>query len=437
MRKKVYFVSSIIPDAVINEKFIGAIQKFIKERDGRFLLLKCRGIHISDVFDVDTYTTYEPYMISSFKFNSNLSAINFNIMPQQVNPLTGLDRFGIKGKSIIIASPKQALHVVPSKMGEIPHIIFSTGTVCSPKYKNNRIGKIAEQDNVLGGIIVEVQNNKIFHVRQVQWINDCFYDLSRKYTNKTISTASPAGLIMGDLHLGEEDQVAINATHEIIDLTKVKKVIMHDLISNRSISHHETTNVISRYQRKPHQKTLGAELEYAGHTLVNFVRRHRNLKCIVVKSNHDYHLERYLHEGRFVSDRFDCQIGAELFIQLSKENNPIEYWLKKQYSELNNMLFLKQDESYIICGNECGNHGDVGNSGARGSIKSIEISYGKSVIAHSHSPEIIRGIFRVGTNSLLRLSYNKGGSSWIQTDCLIYQNGGRTLINKINGDWKI
>lgn len=62
--------------------------------------------------------------------------------------------------------------------------------------------------------------------------------------------------------------------------------------------------------------------------------------------------------------------------------------------------------------------------------------------AHTHQPRIYRGAVSVGTSSLLRLSYNKGLSSWVQGVGIIYENGTFQLINIVqdkngNYNWKL
>ncbi len=86
---------------------------------------------------------------------------------------------------------------------------------------------------------------------------------------------------------------------------------------------------------------------------------------------------------------------------------------------------------------ELGAHGDKGANGARGSLLAMENAYGNSVSGHSHTPEILRGAWQVGTTSLLKLEYVKGPSSWMHTSCLVYPNGSRQLINAINGLWRL
>jgi hypothetical protein len=83
-------------------------------------------------------------------------------------------------------------------------------------------------------------------------------------------------------------------------------------------------------------------------------------------------------------------------------------------------------------------HGDKGPNGARGSLKNLRGVGVKSIIGHSHSPGISEGCYQVGTSSCLRLDYNAGPSGWLNTHCVLYANGKRSLINIIgNEGWRL
>jgi hypothetical protein len=61
----------------------------------------------------------------------------------------------------------------------------------------------------------------------------------------------------------------------------------------------------------------------------------------------------------------------------------------------------------------------------------------KSVIGHSHTPAIEEGCYQVGTSTKLSRGYTHGPSSWLNTHAIIYPNGKRTLINIIDGKWRL
>ena len=149
----------------------------------------------------------------------------------------------------------------------------------------------------------------------------------------------------------------------------------------------------------------------------------------------------------------DITEGNELINGLENENIDIkviptvidEYlfpdmkvlYVPEEYINDKSIKFLKQDESFKIKEIEVGQHGHHGSNGAKGNFNSFRKSYNKIILAHTHSPKIINGIYYVGTLSKLQLSYNKGCSSWLHANCLIYSNSSRQLIVWVGDKWKI
>jgi hypothetical protein len=61
----------------------------------------------------------------------------------------------------------------------------------------------------------------------------------------------------------------------------------------------------------------------------------------------------------------------------------------------------------------------------------------KTIAGDCHSPGIDEGAYRVGTSTLLKRGYNPGPSGWLNTHAIVYPNGKRTLVNIINGAWRL
>ena len=57
--------------------------------------------------------------------------------------------------------------------------------------------------------------------------------------------------------------------------------------------------------------------------------------------------------------------------------------------------------------------------------------------AHTHTPNILGDIFTVGHLSKSRHGYNKGPSTWIGCDGVIYKYGQKQLRLIIEGNWKV
>jgi len=55
---------------------------------------------------------------------------------------------------------------------------------------------------------------------------------------------------------------------------------------------------------------------------------------------------------------------------------------------------------------------------------------------HTHTAQIIDGLFVAGTMTRLRLDYVKGPSSWSHSLIVTYPNGKRTIVTCFNGKWR-
>lgn len=427
-----YIVSSIVEGAPINRGFFNALKLYCKKNNARLLLLWMKGVYKNDRFNQAEVKEFQPYLITNFKFNKNLEARDFLLSPLQMLPLTGLERFGSKKTSLIVASTKQMMTSVPRPKNETPHIIYSTGTISLPNYNPSRNGALAKQDNKLGALVVEVKSDKYFFIRNVEWINNCFVDLGKAYYEDKIKKVSTEAMVWGDLHLGEECPIALSATINQTKFFKPKNVFIHDLISFNSISHHNFGKYLSKTFVKENINTLEKELQYAKEQL-NSINKSISSDIIIVQSNHDDFLFTYCNSGEFIKDTPNAILGAKCFIQYSLGLNPIE-----SYMNMNDIKFLQRDQSYKVKDIECGIHGHNGSNGAKGSPQGFRKSYDKIILGHSHQPKILNDVYYVGTLSRLILSYNKGSSGWLHSNAVIYENGGRQLILWVESDqWKI
>jgi hypothetical protein len=435
---KRYFVSAIIAGADVNIEFMKSVKTYCQLNNAEIILIPMRGVKRKAGFAEEVLKEYSDYFVNDIRFNNNLRALDFCLSPEQVLPLTGLSRYGKKESSIILASPKQMLLSIPRKKESLSHIILSTGTICEPEYNNTKTGRMAAQDNVLGGLIVEIRNKDIFHIRHIQADKDNgFQDLDTYYkgiTEKKIVSEC----ISIEPHYGIEDDIAIQSIKEIINLTGCKRVLFHDILDCRSVNPHEQKSVSMKYYRSETQKTLENELNHLGRKLLDWNREFPKLELKIASSNHEQFIRRYLESGEFIADTHNTYLGCELLQAILRRENPVEYYLKSRFPKIKNLTFFKDDESFSIGGVELNAHGHYGANGSRGNPSSLENINGKSTSAHSHSPQIFRDVFVTGCACKLQQDYNsKSASSWLHGGVVQYQNGNRQLIIIINGKWKI
>ena len=443
-KHKRFIVTSIVEGAPINENFLSALKGYCRINDAQLVILWMKGIKKNDSFQLAILHSLKPYLATNFRFSEKLRAMDFQLSPQQINPLTGLDRYGQRESSLIIAHTKQFMNSIPRPKGNIPHTIWSTGTISEPFYASTRSGSIASQDNKLGALVVEIGRSEQFWIRPVQWINNQFVDLGVAYKpNGKTSHIKTKAIVLGDLHIGEEDQESLMTSIEQIKYFNPELTFIHDLCSFNSINHHDKHNYLNKVlNQKLQAVSLTAEITYLANTMdhLEYLTRATKTQFKVVHSNHDNFIEKWLNDGEFIKDRINAKTGAQCFIYSVDEKNPIQEMIKfyddgKGWS--NKYEFLKEDQQYLVEGFDCGSHGHNGPNGAPGTATNFARTHMKAVIGHSHSPRIEFDTYQVGTNSKLELSYNKGSSSWLHANCVIYEGGYIQMLTFIDKQWKL
>lgn len=427
-----FIISTIVQDCNINERFFSSLKTFAKVNKAQLILIPTNAHKLSEE------ELKNPYILTTSKhLNRNFLISALPINPDQIDPLSGLDRLSSNTKSVIFASTKQRLKSIPSPSETLPRVIMTPGAVTHPSTRLTKRGLISNRDHINGAIVVDVLSHREFHFRQVQADKlGSFIDLGKQYNSDgTVTNAKLEALIPGDYHCGFTDTIVREAILKVLNKYKPKHLILHDYFDGISVNHHIHDRILTR-AKFADMNDLTKELIFASNELKYLSEKVNNV--VLVKSNHDEFLDRWLDAAKYVSDERNHIIGLELALAKAKGSDPLEFGLKK-YNNFNNVKFLKTDESFKVSKKEieCGSHGHRGANGSRGSVVSLEKCYQNIVYGHSHSPEILRGAWVVGTSTHLKLGYNDGPSSWLQTMCFIYENGARQLINVINGHYVV
>src|SRR6056297_2711759 len=89
-----------------NHKQLDAYEKYAAMWNAEIIVVPIEGQYK----DQPLHDRLQQYTVANeMKLNDNLSIRDFNVRAQQINPLTGLRRFG---NSMIVGSPKQHLEYV-------------------------------------------------------------------------------------------------------------------------------------------------------------------------------------------------------------------------------------------------------------------------------------------------------------------------------------
>ncbi|HEY5234909.1 MAG TPA: hypothetical protein VIJ14_01925, partial [Rhabdochlamydiaceae bacterium] len=399
---------------------------------------------------------YADKFATEFTFNKHLKAIEAELNPQQINPLTGLKR--LKGNtgtffsdaeignkigteikrfktSLIIAHSKQMMEVIATGNNTHPRIIHSTGSITKPSYLRNRIGMIAEEDHVLGGLIVEIQDGKFF-IRQAQIDpgDGSFVDIGVRYhADGSVEEERAEAFKMGDIHPGFHDPKVLDCWYEIWDIIKPKRIFYEDFFDGQSISHHMVNKNLSRQKTLPCFKTLATECSMAHEVLYStFDQAPKDAVIFATASNHPDHVVRYLEEGRYIKDDVNYDIAHRMVVDSLDGKNPLQKYIDPD----NRMKWLHENDDIFVEGVQMAAHGHKGVNGSRGGKGGYELAYGNAMLAHSHTPGIFHQIFQVGHSSVDRHGYNDGPSTWVPCSGAVYKRGQKQLYMVIDGEWR-
>ena len=449
---KRFFITTAVSGQAVHKGFLASINKFCDLQSAKLIILPSHDpAHNLDselewIFDEDISHTKYDYVFDDLKLNSNIMISGIRVTAKQINPVTGLSELSQKEGSCIFASPKQALEYDAVSSDRLPHARMTTGAITISNYKSSRgtslrTAYIADFQHIIGGIIVEIKDNNIFHPTQVQAAKDgSFCHFGWEYSGNGKKKARTS-FVMGDLHAGDHDEKALAAWKEIINETQAYQVVLHDTFQGTSITHHTEHDAIIRAELAMNGlNSLEKELILTRDIVDSILALKSIKKGIIVKSNHDDFIDRYLKRCGFVNDPINFKIGCQLAAEVVNTNKDfLEEGLKlvgvgKHHNKLK---FLGVNEDYMIGNNHVGAHGDRGANGSRGSLRSLAKSFSKGVFGHSHTPGIYKNARQIGTTSKLRQGFNKGPSSWIHCSALVYDNGQVQLINAIDGKWRL
>ncbi len=453
---KRFVITTAVSGKKVHEGFYKTLQNYAKRQKALTLILPCEDVcnrKSPCQWDLDPKLRDLGYVVFKDTYlNNNIFISDIKVSAKFLLPTRGLSRLGQGRGSMVLASPKQFLEFVPTGNNKVPIAIMSTGAITVNNYETDfymskRLSKLADQDHKVSAVVVEVEDEEIFHFRQIQYIeeSESFCDINTEYfSDGSIEYLEDSVMVFGDSHASEKDDEVHEIMKEIVYETNTNSVLLHDLFEGGSISHHtyskpiiRATNAINGVGSLEKECIQTAEyLEDVGSWIDGEV--------VVIRSNHDAFLTRYIEDGRFLNDAQNCYYALDICKAYMEGKNPLQYTLEEKVGLSDNisMRWLDFDEDYCVKGWQCANHGFLGPNGARGSAVNIEKCYPKAIIGHSHSPRIHRNVVQTGTLSKLRMGYNHGPSTWLNSSAIIYRNGSVSLINilkKPNGEysWKI
>ena len=375
-----------------------------------------------------------------------------NVLPTAVNPLSGFHSY-TKNCSGIIPHAKVHLESLPTAKDEPVRILYTTGAVTQRNYLQKKAGQKASFHHIFGALVVEIDDDGDWFVRQLIGETESgeFYDLDRRYTPTGSTPAHRVEAInWGDIHAEKYDAKVYAASFgtnpgSMIDDLMPRYQLVHDVLDMQARNHHNMSDPYFKFKSYCENKDW-VEDDIAQVANVLELMDRDFCHTVVVESNHDLALERWLKTADYKTDPanalffLDCQYATYKAIYDGKRDFSVfKYALIKHNEKMNKVRFLRTDESFMLCGSdgiECGAHGHLGNNGARGSINAYQKLGTRYNIGHSHSANIRDGVYQAGVSAKLDMGYNKGGSSWSNSHIVTYANSKRAIVTLKNGKWR-
>lgn len=444
----------------VHAPFWKALLVYAKHTGAELLVIPLRYQNPTSIFssglkDLEWWDlAVTPYLWNVRKsINKNLTLLaDIKTQAAASDPLTGFD--SVSGpQSAILGHTKLQQRVIPVPAGRLPKILTTTGACTVKNYTDTKRGKIGEFHHALAAVVVEFEG-KIFHMRHVNANADTgeFSDLEKTFSENGVRKAlRPLALIMGDTHVDFIDPRVERATfgirgragNSIIESLDPRTLVYNDLVDNYTVNPHHLGNPFNAIAKlRAGRNSVAEETARA----IDFVKQRSSPRRldVVVSSNHDDFLRRWIVKHDWKEDAENAQVYLELALAMVKATklgkggtetpSPFAMLLAQHAPDVR---ALRPNESFVLGGVELGMHGDVGPNGARGSIKNLRRIGTRSIIGHSHTPGIEEGCYQVGTSTHLRLEYNQGPSSWLNTHCILHADGKRQLINIIDGTWRM
>lgn len=392
-----------------------------------------------------------------------------NTLPTARRPISDLTTYS-RGRWAVFPHPMLQLKSVPSTDPTIQaHQVMTTGSVTRSKIIPRKVGVKSIFHQVIGATIVEFDDEGDVFCRQLNADDDgSFYDL--EYFVKGSRVAEHRGIAAmtcGDLHTAKIDSQNCYTTFGVDPADKTRptasrssivgtlrpgKVFVHDIHDNESRNHHHVhDNAYSFEIAIRGRESVEEEVRRSSDLLTSLVALHAS-KFVVVESNHDIALDRYVREGRYRNDGINIRYGLLLedaylawrekvakALDAGKSApsfSLLEWAMRRQAGKaLASVKWVHDGYSHLVGDVECGHHGFRGANGARGTVAGYAQIGRKMTIADKHSPEILDGVYVAGTMQL-HMGYNKGPSGWAVSHVVQYPNGKRALITLQNGKWR-
>ncbi|VVS98025.1 conserved hypothetical protein [Sphingomonas aurantiaca] len=209
-------------------------------------------------------------------------------------------------------------------------------------------------------------------------------------------------------------------------------MVFHDVCDFDARNHHHAADPHKRFAQLV---AMGGDVrnEMASSAAFLAGTRRKFARSVVVGSNHDLALLRWLREADFRDDPTNAVFFLEASLALYRRieaGRPVDGLFEQMMrhlaaDDLGEVRFLKPEESFRVAGVECAIHGHQASDGRRGSMPLFERMGINATLGHTHRPTTRGGIYCAGVCQT-ELEYARGPlTNWAVGHVVTYATGAR------------
>jgi hypothetical protein len=438
----IVFVAAAQNETPVNQEVLSKIKKykkFIKEEYGKkvqILVIPARYRNPTSLIETaekkaDQWwdKSIDEYLVfNKLRFDETVISADSRINPTASMPLNGFEGFA-SDNNLVLGHPRVHIKTLPRYKGMPLRTMNTTGFITYKNYSDSRAGEKGNFHHSFGFTILE----KGMMPRIVKMnVNGDFTDINNEVTaNGVRKINSSKGMVLGDIHHKHLDHAFFDVTKDFISKVNPEKIVAHDVLDGTSFNPHIRHDMYAQKQRlKKGDWDIKKEVNDSIHFLKDLESEVKG-EIIVCASNHDVWLDRHINSGDWKKDLLNSEAYLEYaLIQQSvdlTEHSGIYGYLVNINCE--NTSYLPYGSVMKIGDYMCGNHGDKGVSGTRGTVTSFKKYSFKMMYAHQHAPSLTDGVMVVGVSCHLWQAYNSGSlSAWAYAHGIVHETGKNQLL---------
>lgn len=434
----------------VHAGFLKSLEKFCKHRDAKLVIspfvYNKNGFQNGTKKDEDIY--FDPKVVKYFcdeamhVCDGLVFCGNIEISPTAKRPLSGFDVYN-GASSCIFPSTKVAMEPVATMKHKPTKHMYTTGAVTQRNYIQRKTGQIAEFHHSFAALFVEVDEKGNWYARQlVADDSGVFHDLDERFEGGRVTKAPVEAISWGDIHTDFLQECDIQIMEDMLEALSPRYQFMHDVLDFRVRNHHSIKDKF--HWAEQYYKKHDSVLDEIGRVSDFLNRIYRDgCETVVVESNHDLALKRWLTEAKTDFDPANAEFyhlaNARMYRAIREGEGDFQVfkWALDEFTDTETCRFLKQDDSFVIAGDiECAMHGHLGANGSRGNPRTLRKIGTKSTTGHTHSAGIYDGVYVGGVTASKDMGYNRGPSSWSHSHVVTYANGKRAIVTIADGKWR-